>query len=903
MIRRHAFYYLLVSLLIVSAAFGQELKSGQARAWEHETSDIAVNPRIKFGKLSNGMRFAWMANAEPQKRCYVRIHINAGSFAENEDERGMAHFLEHMCFNGSKNFPAETLVEWFQKHGMAFGADTNAFTAFAQTVYQLDLPNADEVILSEGLKVFRDFADGLLIEEKEVTKEKGVVDSEERERDSAQYRALVKSLEIQYSGTRVPSRLPIGTKNARDQFSAASVRKFYETWYRPENMTLVIVGDLKDLNPEKLIHQYFDGFKAPLTAPKPEPPLGVPSYATKEYFVFDKDLPATQIGISLVRPWTERAASIKNLHDDVPLDFAREMLNIRFSELAKKKSAPFANASVADIRTASERAGFNLEEGEALQIVCQGEQWEKAIATCEYEVRRAIEFGFDESELEEVKARALRSFDEAVEREKTRASTSFLQDILDAAENRSVPTTAEVMRNILKPAVEKVTIQDIHAAFKKAWSEGTLLIGGTGNIDLGADAGKKLRTAYEESIKKPVKAKKKVVKQQFAYASDPAMKGEIETSKKNDEFDFSEVVFKNGVRVFVKKTDFKEKQIIVSASVGEGSMSMEPGNLEMQWFGGGMFSGGGLGKHSVDDLRKLTAGKQVGASLAIGEDSFVMQGATTKEDLLLQFELMTAHFTDPGWRDDGLQQILKQIPFVFQQLKHLVDAAIEINFMHELYNRDARHRGPDQSKAEALAMESLKSVVAPQLADAPVTISVVGDLDVDATISAIAQTFGNLPKRREYNRFDDRRVPATIVAGKKFTFDVDSEETKTAVQIVYPTTDGRDTATRRKLSWLASVLNDRLRIDVREKLGASYSPSANSRMSRIYPEDGIIAIRAGSDPEQFETLIEACIAAADTLATKGATEEELNRAREPELAKIRDAQRTNGYWAQNFVAL
>ncbi|MFG0320131.1 MAG: M16 family metallopeptidase, partial [Planctomycetota bacterium JB042] len=219
------------------------------RAWEHEGSDLPPHPAIRFGALDNGVRYALMSNAEPDRRVYVRMHVDAGSVAEEESERGMAHFLEHMAFNGSANFPAGTLVEWLQERGLDFGAHTNAYTSFTETVYMLDLPNSDPRTLQEALWVMRDFAGELLLAEEEVEAEKGVIDGEERERDSAMARVGKELLKRQLAGTRIAERLPIGVKDARDAFTAESVRAFYERWYRPENLTLVIVGDLGDLDP------------------------------------------------------------------------------------------------------------------------------------------------------------------------------------------------------------------------------------------------------------------------------------------------------------------------------------------------------------------------------------------------------------------------------------------------------------------------------------------------------------------------------------------------------------------------------------------------------------------------------------------------------------------------------
>ncbi|HZL99383.1 MAG TPA: pitrilysin family protein, partial [Planctomycetota bacterium] len=252
-----------LSLLSLCPLLPAQLASGQARPWEHASSDLEANPRIRFGALDNGLRYAWMVNGEPKQRCYLRLHVNAGSLAEEDDEQGLAHVLEHMAFNGSEHFPPGTLVEWFQKHGMAFGADTNASTGFSETIYKLDLPRSDEETLREGLTMLSDVAHGLLLLPEEVADELGVIDGEERERDSAGFRAAIAELKDQFAGSRVAARVPIGVKEVRAKFTAESERAFYEKWYRPEHMTLVIVGDLGALDPAPLIEEFFAGIPAP----------------------------------------------------------------------------------------------------------------------------------------------------------------------------------------------------------------------------------------------------------------------------------------------------------------------------------------------------------------------------------------------------------------------------------------------------------------------------------------------------------------------------------------------------------------------------------------------------------------------------------------------------------------
>ncbi len=402
-------------LLLVGVAAAQQ-ESGTTRAWDHESSDIQVDPRIHFGSLPNGMRYAWASNPEPQQRVYLRLHVDAGSFAELESELGMAHFLEHMAFNGSENFEAGTLIEWFQANGMAFGADTNAHTAFSETVYKLDLPENDVETLREGLMVLKDFAFGMTIANEEVDAEKGVIDGEERERDSAGFRAFRRQLDELYAGTILPARLPIGTKEARDAFTGESVRAFYERWYRPELMTLVIVGDLGELDPTALISEYFAEVAPPASAILPEPEMGMASLFAEGgpeeqiIAIYDEELPTVQISIARVKPFVDRNDTVAQRQQNLKRALAHGMVNLRFSEMLKDPETPFLSAG------SGQAGGLEVFEGGDLTVNADPEKWNAAMHVAWVEMRKALNFGFHQAELDEVRADALRALDEAVER-------------------------------------------------------------------------------------------------------------------------------------------------------------------------------------------------------------------------------------------------------------------------------------------------------------------------------------------------------------------------------------------------------------------------------------------------------------------------------------------------------
>ncbi len=861
-----------------------------ARPWEHATSDVPVDPRIHFGALENGLRWAWARNGEPQSRCYLRLHVDVGSLAEEPSQLGMAHFLEHMAFNGSENFAPGTLIEWFQSHGMSFGADTNAHTSFSETVYKLDLPNADEKTLREGLLVLRDFADGILFESDEIDREKGVVDGEERERDSAGWRVFKRQLEVLFDGTRIAERLPIGRPEVRARFTAESVGDFYRTWYRPDAMTLVVVGDLGELDPAPLFAEFFGDMRAPDEPLPGEPPIGRAARFDPVLAIHEPEIPSVSLALERLLPWEEEPFTVAEWLEDLPLEYARSMLNLRFSELAKEESAPFLGAGVASAEA------LEVFDGESLQISCAPEKWQAALAASEQELRRALQFGFRQAELDEVRAEALRGLDEAVEREATAHSAALLGGILTAAEERYVPTAAETRRSILRPAVEALTVEDCQAAFRSAWERGELSIQISGNLDLGPEAGERLLAAYRESAAVPVEAAAEATVAAFAYASDPARTGAIAERERVEDLDFTMLRFANGVALNVKRTDFKERQILVSARLGEGQLTLAPERAELEFVGEQVFNGAGLVAHSEDDLRRLTAGKVVGVSFGVNEDAFELGGSTTREDLQLELDLLCAYLQAPGWRLDGLIQFRRQLPLLFEGLAHQHQGPLVTDFLPAIFSGDPRYGLPSQEEAAAVEIDHVRDWLAPELAAAPLEVSLVGDLDVEEAIAVASRTLGCLPQRRDWARLEERRNVPPPKSGVLQTHAIDTQVPKSLVLIVFPIPDGIVVNDRRRFGVLSTVVDDRLRIEVREKLGAAYSPGAGTEQSEVYPGVGMLMIRAMADPDHVETLLEACLGVAQSLAEDGVTEEEVARLREPMLKQRRDAKRVNAYW-------
>ena len=376
-----------------------------APAWPQEGSDLKPDPKARFGRLENGFRYVILPNDEPPGRASLRLYMDVGSLMEADDQQGMAHFLEHMAFNGTKGYPeSEDMVEYFQHLGMSFGGDTNAHTSFRETVYQLEIPKVDEKYFSDAIKLFRDYLDGMLLREKEIDKERGIILSEKLSRDSVDYRTMLAGFKFAMPDALISGRMPIGQENTIKKMTPKRFVDFYETYYTPQRAIVVVVGDVKDpAMVEKMIQASFKDAK-PRRDQSPDPDMGkvTAGRGLIAKLHSEKDAPATDISIELQRPSKKQPDTTARRRELMVRDLADLMLNTRFSKLAKAEGSPIMSGE-----------SYSYEYLEFVEVIgvmtkCKPENWKAALALIEQELRRGIQFGFTDSELEEAKASLLK---------------------------------------------------------------------------------------------------------------------------------------------------------------------------------------------------------------------------------------------------------------------------------------------------------------------------------------------------------------------------------------------------------------------------------------------------------------------------------------------------------------
>lgn len=906
--------YLLLTLLATLAGgtfFAlQEAAKGQAptalvatapapEPWAQESSDLKPDPKVHFGQLENGMKYAILPNSEPPGRIALRLHVDAGSLMEADDQQGVAHFLEHMVFNGTKSFPdSATLIPQMQRLGIAFGAHANAYTSFDETVYMLDLPNMAPDTLDLAFTVMRDFADGALLAAEEIEKERGVILSEKRSRDSVDQRLMKQQFEKIMPDSMITHRFPIGTEEVISTAPRKRFVDFYRDYYRPDNITFVASGDFKTEEIEKRIKDCFASATNP-EKPGPEPDLGkLPTGTGLQPAVFtDKEVSSDEVSLLTIRPYTPEPDTAANRVKRLPLSLAHSIIGRRFEILAKEEGSPISEGSTGRF------VWFDsVEFGSASVTPVEGE-WKNAVPVLEQELRRALEHGFTQSELDEISARLLNAYEQAVKAAPTRKSDGrggLASQLARSINGKDVFTTPEEDLRIVSEGLKSITVEDCHKAFAEFWNtEDFTLVLTTKEAPGDADQtlGKLFTSSKNTAVEPPVAKEDKP----FAYTKF-GTPGTVVSDSTIEDFAIRQLVLSNGVRVNLKTTDFQKNRISLMARFGNGKLSQPTDKTGLDGFASMVMNLGGLGEHSADELERLLAGRNVSSGFGVADDSFYLAGSTTPDDLELQLQVMTAGLTDPGYREEAVRQYRQMIPQIFTGIRHTLRGSMQ-SVQAWLRGGDGRFAVPEEEILGGYEINDVKSWLQHPMAKDYLEISLIGDLDTEAALPLILKTFGALPKRADKKTIDPALRKLTYPespAAKNFTYESKIPNAAALIAWKIPAMSDNIAETRR-LNIVASILDDRMREKIREELGASYSPNAGASPSDAF-DFGILTAFSQGKPEDSEKVGKLIIEIGQKLAAEGATQDELDRSLKPVLAQLETSLRDNGYWLNTVMA-
>ena len=886
----------LALLLVLGSASALPTGKTKASEWPHKGSDIAVDPVVRFGALNNGMRYAIRKNAEPPGRVSLRLHIAAGSLHEAEDQRGVAHFLEHMVFNGSKNFPdVENLLGRMQRLGIAFGAHANAYTSFDETVYMLDLPNLEKDTLKLGFEVMRDFGDGALLASNEIDKERGVILSEKRSRDSVEMRLMEQQFEFLLPDSLITHRFPIGTEKVIKEAKRDRFTSFYEDYYIPANMTFIVVGDIDPASYEKRIVAAFASMKNP-DKPGKKPKMGkVPEGFGFQAAIFsDKEVKSDDLALGFVQKYKATPDQTATRISRMPLRVANSMIGRRFDVLAKKEGSPISSGS------AGRFEWFNAIEFGSIDVTAVEGKWQEAVPVMEQELRRALEYGFTKAELDEIKAAILNRAEQAVKRADTRQSASLATGLINSISSGRVFTSPGESLNITRKALEALTLEKCHEALKSFWKGRDLTITLTSKA-APEDGTSTLAALYRKSQEVKVDPPEKKEDVTFAYTNF-GKAGTVTSRREIEDLGITQLILSNNIRINLKRTDFQKNSISVHARFGNGKLTQPADKPSLDMFSTVLLNAGGLGKHSADDLKRITAGRNVGGSLGVDDDAFTMDGSTTEEDLEMQLQILCASITDPGYREEALRQFRKMLPMMDSQLKFTISGAMA-EMQEWSRGGDGRFAKPDPEVLARYTADDVKAWISDEFKSSYLEVSLVGDFDMEKTVPLLLKTVGALPNRSstkptlsKERQLKTPELPAT----KKFTYTSKIPQAASLVGWTIPPVR-EDIRELRRLNVLAAILDDRLRTKLREELGATYSPQAHANASMVFNYGNLMAMSIGA-PEDVEKVTGLIHEMGLELGAKGVTQDELDRALKPILSNLEKTLRNNGYWLNTVMA-
>ncbi|MBL8649658.1 MAG: insulinase family protein [Sphingopyxis sp.] len=866
-----------------------------ARAWNFAPSDVPVDPNIVFGVLPNGMKYALLKNTTPRDSVSLRLRFDVGSFAEADDQRGLAHFLEHMAFNGSTHVPEGEMVKLLERKGLAFGADTNAVTGFDATVYQLDLPNASDDLIDTGLMLMRETGSELTIDPAAVDRERGIILSERRARDTYQLRSLIDQLDFQMKGVIAPNRIPVGTVEVIQSAPAARIRDLYDRYYRPERATLVMVGDFDPAAVEAKIKARFADWKGRGPAGA-DPDIGMIDYkraSAADDFVD----PAINDSVTLTafKPWVKLPDTKAKRADDLAEEIGEAIVSRRIAKLALAEDSPILGGYF------GESNGWDIFDQVTFGATAKTGAWREAQALIEQEWRRAAQHGFTQAEVDEQLANRRTAIKNAVAGVDTRRSENLADVLVEAAKGDFVVVRPETAQTLFDTAAPSLDAAAVSAAFQKRMAGlGAPLARVTSKtpIEGGTDA---ILAALKASQQVAVAAPAAATSVAFAY-TDFGTPGKIVSDQRIEDLGIRRIRFANNVMLNIKTTDFQKDAVYLSLRIDGGSLlatKEDPTRVALA----GSISLGGLEAHSRDELSTIFAGRTVSSSVGSATDSFGGTARTSPEDFRLQAQLMAAFLTHPGYRPDGLALIRRFLPQQYAANDATPAAVLGRDAGGILANNDPRATTPPLDTMMTLDWASLKPAVADSFAQGAIEIGVVGDIDEAAAIQAIAATFGALPERRPaFDPRPDARIRDYAKDRSERTLIHKGPAEQAEVRVYWPARDDSDLGEAMRLQLLSRVMQLMLTEELREKLGESYSPGAGASLSDDFPGYGHLFAASNIDFKDIATTRAAILGIARELRDTPVDADLLDRARKPMLEAMTKARRENAYWVPYVAA-
>jgi len=870
------------------------LAQWQAGTFTPQTA-LTTSPRIQEGVLGNGLRYFIIPNQTPKNEVVVRMRVGVGSMYETPNEAGIAHFLEHMAFNGSTNVPEGEMIAILERYGLKFGADTNASTGFEETIYKLDLPNNNVETIDTALFLMRETASNLTITDDAVSAEIPVVKSEYESRNNIYMDAYKASLQEWTDGLEYINRFPIGSLETIARFSAPAVRDFYTTHYFPANTQLIIAGDIDADDIQGKIEKVFADWQNAQAPTKFDAGMLSVNDSLEVASFSGPNLP-TQVNLFYVTPEQLAQDTILNRRKDFVEQIANGILSYRLNSLVLAGNAPFEGVGSSH--------SFTFNQLDLTQVIAQTqpEKWAESLTTLVVEIRKIMEFGISEQELiREVNA-TRNALVTAAQSEATIPSGSLANAVLSNIPLDGVLNESSQSLDIFQELMATFSAEEINKVLRSQFMrvEPTIFMQFSQQA-LALPTTEQIIAVYQQAMTLPIQANVEKEVAKFAY-TEFGQPGTVKAKSYDEVYDYYSYTFTNGVHLNVKSTDLAQEKVLIDVSYGDGIKTLTPEQAGMQDLYN-FYIVGGLGKHSVNELRELLSDKNVSLNFNADLNSYGGTFSTSNDTLTTQLQLITAYMTDPGYSDSVLPLFRKNVEQGAKQRKNTIGAVKSYEVVNAIYGNDYRIGSAPTEAILQRDFTELKPILDQALQQGPLMVTVVGDVDVTEIVAEVAATLGSLPIQvavPQHRWLTD----IALQTGTEFTLYHAGNPENASVTRYFKTIDNQDLTKALQLKILGAVVQLKVQDVIREQLGAAYSPSARAFGSNSIKGDGMLLLDTLTTPDQITLVQSTYDALIAGLKTPGnITDDEVKRAIEPMLANWKTAKEQNSFWLSRLKVM
>ena len=859
-----------------------------------QDATVPMDPAVRKGVLPNGLTYYLRHNEWPEKRAFFYIAQKVGSIQEEEDQRGLAHFLEHMCFNGTTNFPGDHLKQYLETIGVKFGENLNAYTSFDETVYNIDNVNVETPgAIDSCLLILHDWSHDLLLEDKEIDKERGVINEEWRSRSSSMMRMYEKALPVMYPDSKYGNRLPIGTMDIVMNFPYEALRSYYRKWYRPDLQAIVIVGDLSLDEMEQKIQKVFADIQP-----------AAPDAAKFEYYPvpdnaepivsINKDKEQRNNSISLMWKTEAFPRELKNsplyLIHSITANAMSSMFNERIREILQKENPPFMGASFGygDFFVSKTKAAYSAG------VTCEDNKYEMGVKALYREILRVKRYGYTAAEYERYKSRVLSSIESSyLHRDKVQSGNYVEECVRHFLDNEPMPGIEWEYENmnLLIPA----TNVDMVNQFVQQMPNNNFVV-----AMFAADKEDNLLPTQEDLFKwmaeveaETIEPLKEEVNNEPLIAKMPKP-GKVKKIQ-DDKYGAKLITLSNGIKVHVKKTNFSPNQISMSGHSWGGTSLYSMDEYD-QTDNVGWVDVGGWGNFSNTELSKKLAGKQASASTYVGTESEGVSGGCVKKDFETMLQLTYLHFTAPRKDLEAYNSSIQRSKANMKNAELQPTTALQDTIAKVVYNNHIRALRTKPEDLDKINYDRIIEIYKERFADADdFEFFIVGDCDADAIAPLLAKYLGALPTKKGSEKCDT--IDFKMVDGiHKNVFEKHQETPNALVLFVYHAPMKYNLKNALLCSMLDQVMDIMYTESVREDEGGAYGVPVSAGLSRYPQEQATVQIQLPTAPEKREKMTAIVYQGVEDMINNGPKEESVQKVKEYMLRSHEEALKQNGYW-------